>query len=178
MIDSIENFEKKLVSSVGLNDAQVIQHDLVLKYHLYLELTVVQLLQKFLEDASKIEKFTFSNKLKVLESVGFFKGKPLLLEKIKIISRIRNRFAHNINAKITKQDIKKLKSKSRLLEKILNDFINKLKSKEAFSFGDDEPQKSMYENMSSSELNNSYFSILVGILINQLRKHLQKEEIR
>jgi hypothetical protein len=77
---------------------------LVVRSHLYIEAVLTQLIEERLEEpyALDLERLNFNTKLNLAVALGAVQKseKPALV----LLNRLRNRFAHKLNAQITKQD--------------------------------------------------------------------------
>jgi hypothetical protein len=87
---------------------------LVISAHLYVENNLDQSLCKILPNDRKLVDLSFWNKVVVARSIGFDKNSIALLEKL---NNLRNKFAHNLNYKISWNDLKDIEINSDYVEK-------------------------------------------------------------
>jgi hypothetical protein len=76
----------------------------ILRAHLYLESTLVELIREFLEEpqAIKLERLQFPVKLQLAIAVGALLDE--YIAPLKLLNSLRNRFAHDIGTKISELD--------------------------------------------------------------------------
>lgn len=75
-----------------------------IKNHLYIENLIDETLISIFPKTNEILKLSFFQKLNLFEALNLSPS-PQLLDVLKLINRLRNKFAHNINYKISKKDI-------------------------------------------------------------------------
>ncbi len=81
---------------------------LVLKSHLYLEKVIDEILTLTLPESKKIIKMSFLDKVTIVESMDFFIPNKVIIEKIKAINTIRNKFSHELDYTLKRDDLNKL----------------------------------------------------------------------
>ncbi|MBI5150418.1 MAG: hypothetical protein HZA28_06575 [Candidatus Omnitrophica bacterium] len=82
----------------------------ILKTHLYIENCLNELLKMNLPHPQYILDKSFSQKLDIFEALnlGFPPGNGLIETKLKLINKIRNSFAHNLDKKLTNKEFQQL----------------------------------------------------------------------
>jgi len=81
---------------------------LVLKTHLYIENLLNQILSLILPFSDKLLKQRFLVKLDFLESLEPLPRKKSMIDKIRILNKIRNGFAHDLEKELDEKDITQL----------------------------------------------------------------------
>lgn len=99
---------------------------LILRGHLYLEAELLKLLETNIPNHKILElsKMTFYNKVILVTALNIIDEKSM--EALLELNTIRNKYAHNLNYKIKKEEIRKLKgiiSKINGLEYLENEFV-------------------------------------------------------
>lgn len=84
---------------------------IVLKTHLYLEFNIDKILSLALPTPKEILKIKFSDKVKILGSLNFLPINKVIIEKIKVVNTIRNKFSHKLDYKLTNEDILEISKK-------------------------------------------------------------------
>ena len=79
---------------------------IVLKTHLFIENLIDEIIEKVFVKPKEIVNSKFFFKVQIIEALGIVPTN--IINKIKTLNTIRNRFAHNINYRITLKDIKPL----------------------------------------------------------------------
>jgi hypothetical protein len=79
----------------------------VIKTHLYAESVIDEILRLTLPEPKKITEKTFVHKIDLLEALGLCHDKEII-NKLRHLNHIRNKFSHNYNYKLTVQDISTL----------------------------------------------------------------------
>jgi len=93
-----EKFFKKYIID---NDKEV---SLVLQTHLYLESQLNIILSFAFPKFSRIKEMRFQDKIILLEELNYNTISEKVINKIKIVNKIRNRFAHNLDYQLTDND--------------------------------------------------------------------------
>ncbi|PIZ96614.1 MAG: hypothetical protein COX80_00860 [Candidatus Magasanikbacteria bacterium CG_4_10_14_0_2_um_filter_33_14] len=78
---------------------------IILKTHLFIENLINEIIEASFVNSKKVIKTNFSNKINLLESVGF---DSTFIEKIKYINYLRNKFSHNYKYILNQKEIKKI----------------------------------------------------------------------
>lgn len=83
---------------------------IVLKTHLYIEGCLDELLKMNLPNPKYVLDKTFVQKLDVFEALnlGFPPGNGFIESKLKLINKVRNSFAHNLDKNLTEEEFKQL----------------------------------------------------------------------
>jgi hypothetical protein len=98
-LDEFDNFYHKHIKST--NDALII----VLKSHLFVENTIDNIITALVPRPQRILNERFYDKIEILESFNF---ESHIIEKLKALNTIRNKFTHNLDYKITQKDLEPL----------------------------------------------------------------------
>lgn len=85
---------------------------IILKSHLYIENCLDEILRMNIPNPESILKKRFSDKLDIFIALnlGWPPGNGFIEEKLRLINKIRNSFAHNLNKKLTIEELQQLAS--------------------------------------------------------------------
>lgn len=77
----------------------------VLKSHLFIEGLLDEMLKSSVPHPNKFLEKKFSEKVSILEALGFFDSRPLIKEKIVGLNKLRNDYAHDLDYTIKNKDL-------------------------------------------------------------------------